>query len=93
MPGGGTLTISAMTADGPETAEVEITMRDTGVGMAREVLDRASEPYFTTKTGTAGHGMGLSGVRTFVEQFGGRLAIDSAPYAGTTVTLRLPAAS
>jgi signal transduction histidine kinase len=92
MPGGGTLTVSAMTADGPEAAEVEIAMRDTGIGMAREVLERALEPYFTTKAGPAGHGMGLPGVRSFVEQFGGRVLIDSAPYTGTTVTLRLPAA-
>jgi len=92
MPGGGTLSVSAVTADGPENVEVEITMRDTGVGMTREVLDHALEPYFTTKAGTVGHGMGLPGVRSFVEQFGGRLSIDSAPYAGTTVTLRLPAA-
>jgi signal transduction histidine kinase len=91
MPAGGTLTVSAMTANGPENAEVEIAMRDTGIGMAREVLDRALEPYFTTRTGTTGHGMGLPGVRSFIEQFGGRLSIESAPYAGTTVTLRLPA--
>jgi signal transduction histidine kinase len=90
MPGGGTLMLSAMTADGPETAEVEIAVRDTGIGMTRDILDRALEPFFTTKPANADHGMGLPGVRSFAEQFGGRVSIDSAPYAGTTVTLRLP---
>jgi signal transduction histidine kinase len=91
MPGGGTLMLSAMTADGPETAEVEIAVRDTGIGMTRDILDRALEPFFTTKPANADHGMGLPGVRSFAEQFGGRVSIDSAPYAGTTITLRLPA--
>lgn len=91
MPGGGTLSISALSADGPETAEVEITIRDTGIGMSPEILERALEPYFSTKPDAAGHGMGLPGVKAFVEGMGGRLLIESAPYAGTSVILRLPA--
>ncbi|OEO28102.1 hypothetical protein VW23_000470 [Devosia insulae DS-56] len=92
MPGGGTLSLTALTADGPETAEVEITVRDTGIGMAAEILERATDPHFSTKPDGVGHGMGLAGVKRFVERAGGRLFIRSAPYAGTTVTLRLPAA-
>jgi signal transduction histidine kinase len=91
MPGGGTLTVTALTADGPETAEVEIVVRDTGIGMPPDILERALEPHFSTKA-SAGHGMGLPGVKSFIEQFGGRLAIESARYAGTSVRLRLPAA-
>jgi signal transduction histidine kinase len=92
MPGGGTLTISALVADGPEAPEVEIVVRDTGIGMSPEVLAQAAHPHFTTKATVSGHGMGLPGVQAFVEQFGGRLLITSAPYAGTSVMLRLPVA-
>ncbi|HEY9011125.1 MAG TPA: ATP-binding protein [Devosia sp.] len=92
MPGGGTLTLSAMVAEGPEAAEVEIVVRDTGIGMTPEILARATEPYFTTKAAASGHGVGLSGVKSFIESIGGRLSIASQPYAGTSVTLRLPVA-
>ncbi|GLQ57072.1 sensor histidine kinase [Devosia nitrariae] len=89
MPGRGTLTISALLADGPEAPEVELTVNDTGVGMAPEILERVLEAHFTTKPGD-GHGMGLPGVRWFVERSNGRLFIESAPGVGTSVVLRLP---
>ncbi|OEO28506.1 hypothetical protein VW23_004400 [Devosia insulae DS-56] len=92
MPMGGTLSISATLANGPETPEVELVVADTGHGMPQVILERAFEPHFSTKPSGAGHGMGLSGVRRFIEQLGGRVYIASAEQVGTTVTLRLPAA-
>ena len=89
MPGGGTLSVTAVSADGPEIAEVELTVRDTGIGMAADILEHALEPHFSTKADGVGHGMGLPAVKSFVERLGGRIFIESAPYAGTTVTLRL----
>lgn len=89
MPRGGTLAISALLAEGPETPEVEIAVADTGAGMSQAVLERVFEPRFSTKP--MGGGMGLPGVKRFVERSGGRLAIDSAPGTGTVVLLRLPA--
>lgn len=90
MPAGGNLSISALLIDGPEIPEVEIVVADTGVGMSPQVLARAFEPRFSTKP--LGGGMGLPGVRRFVESSRGRLRIDSRPGAGTAVTIRLPAA-
>ncbi len=65
-----------------------ITVRDEGVGMTPEVLDRIRKPYFTTKEG--GTGLGLAVARGLVEQHGGSLEFKSAPRTGTTVTIRLP---
>jgi signal transduction histidine kinase len=65
-----------------------ITVRDEGVGMSQEVLDRIRKPYFTTKEG--GTGLGLAVARGLVEQHGGSLEFRSAPRTGTTVTILLP---
>ena len=65
-----------------------ITVRDEGVGMTPEVLDRIRKPYFTTKEG--GTGLGLAVARGLVEQHGGSLEFRSAPRTGTTVTILLP---
>lgn len=89
MPGRGTLTISALLADGPEAPEVELIVNDTGIGMAPATLGRVFEPHFTTKPGD-GHGMGLPGVRRFVERSNGRIFIESTLGVGTSVILRLP---
>ena len=70
---------------------VKVSVSDTGEGMTAEVARRAFEPFFTTKDVGKGTGLGLSQVYGFVEQSGGHVAIDSAPGAGTTVTLYLPA--
>lgn len=91
MPGGGSLTIAALLADGPASSEVEITVADTGTGMPAAVLERVFEPRFSTKP--MGGGMGLPGVRHFVEQSGGRIDIESRLGSGTTVTIRLPVGS
>jgi signal transduction histidine kinase len=67
---------------------VRITVRDDGVGMTPEVLDRIRKPYFTTKEG--GTGLGVAVARGLVEQHGGRMDLKSSPGTGTTVTLMLP---
>jgi CheY-like chemotaxis protein len=65
---------------------------DTGTGMLPEVLERATEPFFSTKPAAAGSGLGLSMIYGFARQSGGHLWIDSAVGAGTTVRLYLPRA-
>jgi PAS domain S-box-containing protein len=103
MPGGGTLTIAAenleLDADFAEGqselkpgAFVRLAVSDTGSGMAREVLEQALEPFFTTKPAGLGGGLGLSMVYGFVKQSGGHLAIASEPGRGTTVSLYFPRA-
>jgi signal transduction histidine kinase/CheY-like chemotaxis protein len=72
---------------------VQLSLEDTGTGMAPDVLARAFEPLFTTKPKGAGTGLGLPQVFAFCESSGGLAAIDSAIGAGTSVRLYLPRAS
>jgi PAS domain S-box-containing protein len=69
---------------------VTLAVRDGGTGMPPDVAARAFDPFFTTKPAGAGTGLGLSMVYGFVRQSGGQIRLDTAPGAGTTVTLWLP---
>jgi CheY-like chemotaxis protein len=102
MPAGGTLTITTADLDvgeaGPESwpplsagRYVTLAVRDTGAGMTREVQDRIFEPFFTTKPVGHGTGLGLSTVYGIVAQSGGHVFVRSAPGAGSTFTICLPA--
>ncbi|MBW9106238.1 hybrid sensor histidine kinase/response regulator [Paraburkholderia phenoliruptrix] len=100
MPNGGRFTVRATNItfrheDGfPLTGDfVQVSLEDTGVGMAPEVLARAFEPLFTTKAKGMGTGLGLPQVFAFCERSGGLAAIDSAVGAGTSVRLYLPRAT
>ncbi|WP_337876985.1 PAS domain-containing protein [Elioraea sp.] len=100
MPKGGAVTIRAAPTPPDEAASlgldgqglVRISVTDQGEGMSSEVLARAFEPFFTTKGAGKGTGLGLAMVYGFARQSGGEIRIDSAPGAGTTVTLWLPTA-
>ncbi len=73
----------------PDGDAVEITFRDTGVGIAPEDLPRVFEPYFTTKE--VGIGLGLALTRQILEQHGGSIELTSQPGQGTLARVRLPA--
>jgi two-component system cell cycle sensor histidine kinase/response regulator CckA len=88
MPDGGMVTVSTSLAE--ESGEVILRVSDTGVGMSPEVMEHIFEPFFTTKDVGQGTGLGLSVVESVVTQLGGTIAVDSAPAAGTTFTVRLP---
>jgi signal transduction histidine kinase/ActR/RegA family two-component response regulator len=100
MPGGGRLTIETANAyldsdyaasEGAKPGQyVMIAVTDTGCGMSRDVIDRALEPFFTTKPVGKGTGLGLSQVYGFVRQSGGHLKIYSEVRQGTTVKIYLP---
>ena len=102
MPGGGTITISAVNRTlGEDEVEdglapgdyVELTVADTGSGIAPEALEKVFEPFFTTKAEGLGTGLGLSMVYGFLKQSGGHVAISSTVGAGTRVALFLPRAA
>jgi two-component system sensor histidine kinase RegB len=71
-------------------SRVCIEVRDRGVGMPREVLERVGEPFFTTKPPGGGMGLGLFVSRAMIERLGGELRVTSAPAKGTCVTIDLP---
>jgi polar amino acid transport system substrate-binding protein len=83
--------IAVRTAWDPAASRVVIEVRDQGLGIAPEDLPRLTEPFFTTKRGRGGTGLGLSVSAGIVAAHGGTLAFASTPGAGTTVTVALPA--
>jgi len=85
---GGTVSVRVRSEGGDVLLEVA----DTGVGMVPEVLQRAAEPYFTTKADVGGLGLGLFVTHGIVEALQGRLELDSSAGGGTRVRIRLPAA-
>jgi signal transduction histidine kinase/ActR/RegA family two-component response regulator len=96
MPEGGALTIATrlipVGAD-PDLADgdyLELTVSDTGKGMAAEVAERAFDPFFTTKQVGQGTGLGLSMVYGVARQSGGVARIRSEPGKGATVAIILP---
>jgi PAS domain S-box-containing protein len=90
MPSGGTLTVTTFPIEVRGGQYARLTVRDTGVGMPSYVLERALEPFFTTKPSGQGTGLGLATVYGIVNQLGGALHIESTPGLGTVVTVDLP---
>jgi PAS domain S-box-containing protein len=87
MPTGGTLRIE-IAEDRPGFVALSVT--DDGIGMDAATRQRIFEPFFTTKDRGKGTGLGLASVYGIVEQSGGRVRVDSALGAGTTMTIVLP---
>lgn len=69
---------------------VRVAVIDDGAGMSPDVLARAAEPFFTTKRGRGGTGLGLAGVDAFARRCAGALKLDSALGLGTSAVLYLP---
>jgi PAS domain S-box-containing protein len=101
MPNGGKLTIETSNAlldqdycsANPEVIPgqyVMIAVSDNGTGMPKDVVDRAFEPFFSTKGAGQGSGLGLSQVYGFIKQSKGHIKIYSEVGEGTTVKIYLP---
>jgi signal transduction histidine kinase len=79
---------TSMAMDHPET--LVIVIEDNGCGMAQEIVDKAFDPFFTTRAVGAGTGLGLSTTRDIVSRHGGHITLKSSEYQGTRVTIELP---
>ena len=86
MPHGGTIHLSARF----DERRVTFTVQDTGEGMPGEVLQRAFEPFFSTKKRGSGTGLGLSMAYTSLRAHRGDIRLESTPGRGTRVTMWLP---
>jgi len=81
----------AISSGGEEQGSVVLTISDDGKGISADNLLHIYEPFFTTKLGVGGSGLGLHIVHNIVSDIlGGRIDVRSAPGAGTTFTLTLP---
>jgi signal transduction histidine kinase len=69
---------------------IRLLVRDSGIGIVPEVLDRIFEPFFTTKEVGAGTGLGLSLVHSIVSDLGGAVDVESEPERGSAFTVLLP---
>jgi CheY-like chemotaxis protein/anti-sigma regulatory factor (Ser/Thr protein kinase) len=99
MPDGGRIAVTIAAAGSLEDWEAPggsgeylcIEVVDEGTGIPASVVERITEPFFTTKEVGKGTGLGLSMVAGFVQQSGGSIEIASEEGTGTTVRLRMPA--
>jgi len=82
--GGGRLSVSATV----ETRALEITVADTGPGIAAEHLDKIFDPFFSTKE--RGTGLGLALTQQIIAEHGGRISVETKLGQGTTFRVRLP---
>ncbi len=71
---------------------VTVRVEDTGCGIAPEHLEKVFDPFFTTREGKGGTGLGLPVVKSIVERYGGSIRVASTPGKGTAFTLKFPAA-
>lgn len=101
MPSGGALSVSSDTGTVTQAVSqfgdavvpgcyVTIVVRDTGTGIPAVVMPRLFEPFFTTRAGSGGTGLGLASVRELVREAGGFLSVDSEVGRGTTMCVHLP---
>ncbi|KAA3621478.1 MAG: response regulator, partial [Proteobacteria bacterium] len=74
----------------PPGVYARISITDTGVGMTSEIMSRVFEPFYTTKEGGKGTGLGLAMIYGFIKQSRGNIRIYSEPGQGTTVNVYLP---
>jgi two-component system sensor kinase FixL len=84
MPRGGELTITTRVRE----FQAEISIADTGEGMAPELAANIFQPYFTTKE--KGTGLGLAICQSIIQEHGGSISVDSTPGLGTAFIIQLP---
>jgi two-component system NtrC family sensor kinase len=98
-PEGGTITITTGAEPGPGrpgaaagASRVRLSVRDTGAGIAPELVGKIFDPFVTTKPVGEGTGLGLTICHRIVEEHGGAIDVEKAPGGGATFVITLPAA-
>jgi PAS domain S-box-containing protein len=97
MPTGGAITVRAENDDSAHQEVpalkpgkyIRLSVRDSGIGIPREHINRIFDPYYTTKQ--KGSGLGLAVTYSIIRKHDGHITVESAPGAGTTFTVYLPA--
>jgi signal transduction histidine kinase/ActR/RegA family two-component response regulator len=97
LPQGGVITLVTRSVTKPdlpkggsEQQEIQIEIRDNGIGMDERIRQHCLEPFFSTKLQTGGTGLGLAMVYGMVRRHDGSIVIDSTPNQGTSVRLIFP---
>ena len=97
LPRGGTITLATRTAasvvckkPGTPTKQLQVEVRDNGMGMDEKTRQRCLEPFFSTKAKHGGTGLGLAMVYGMVQRHEGTISITSAPERGTCIQLTFP---
>jgi signal transduction histidine kinase/ActR/RegA family two-component response regulator len=99
MPAGGTIEVTARNISQGEQEQstlapgnyVKISIKDSGIGIAKELLPLIFDPFYTTKT--KGHGLGLATCYSIIKRHGGAIAVESQPCKGSTFHIYLPASA
>lgn len=86
IKGSGKITVATLAGDD----EIQVNIRDTGMGMSAREMKKIFDPFFTTKEVGKGTGLGLSVSRSIVEALGGSIAVQSLKGQGTSFSIRLP---
>ena len=86
MPQGGGLEVNCSLHD----RQMEIAFQDNGAGLTAEEMDQIFQPFYSTKEGAQGLGLGLPICQKILERYDGRLVVESQPGQGTTVRVLLP---
>ena len=97
LPQGGIITLvtrslkqPASEANGNSERQIQVEVRDNGIGMDEKTRQRCLEPFFSTKAQRGGTGLGLAMVYGMAQRHDGTIEIDSTPGAGTCIRLTLP---
>jgi signal transduction histidine kinase len=99
MPEGGSLAVETRVVrrtrpgleDGAEHGFVAVTVRDSGIGIPADIKDRIFDPFYTTKEGQGGTGLGLAVVSGIVKEHDGWIDVEDAEGGGTVFRVYLPA--